>query len=284
MLTKAGYANSSIAAAVASLCQTAPPTVSGTGSDGDTHKTPRVPTADFVLSALGHVKPEDAAAWGDRGLRCTVRHARRCGMLQGVDTYAIDVTDIRYYGKGLEDYTRKTYPSNGTSTAISHITFHGIGGTANIVLASKLFPRNCKLADFVTKLLAAAARSGVPVRHLLLDRGFFSVDCMLAAGLMGRTYIMPAVKNSRIRDLIIEYHEGRRTQVSETFTLLIVKKSKKGRREERQEEEEGEERRRRDIAIRGVCNQQEDQERPGHHRLDPRGISHQVGRSRRGSA
>ena len=239
VLTKAGYANSSIAAAVASLCQTAPPTVSGTGSDGDTHKTPRVPTADFVLSALGHVKPEDAAAWGDRGLRCTVRHARRCGMLQGVDTYAIDVTDIRYYGKGLEDYTRKTYPSNGTSTAISHITFHGIGGTANIVLASKLFPRNCKLADFVTKLLAAAARSGVPVRHLLLDRGFFSVDCMLAAGLMGRTYIMPAVKNSRIRDLIIEYHEGRRTQVSEytmvnkegrsvTFTLLIVKKSKKG--------------------------------------------------------
>ena len=110
VLTKAGYANSSIAAAVASLCQTAPPTVSGTGSDGDTHKTPRVPTADFVLSAPGHVKPEDAAAWGDRGLRCTVRHARRCGMLQGVDTYAIDVTDIRYYGKGLEDYTRKTQP------------------------------------------------------------------------------------------------------------------------------------------------------------------------------
>ena len=158
-----------------------------------------------------------------------------------VSTHTRDVTDIRYYGKGLEDYTRKTYPSDGTSTTISHITFHGIGGTANIILASKQFPGNCKLADFMTKLLAAAARSGVPVRHLLLDRGFSSVDCMLAAGLMGRTYIMSAVKNSKIKDLIIEYHEGRRTQVSEytmvnkegrsvAFTLLMVKKSKKGGR------------------------------------------------------
>ena len=122
VLTKAGYANSSVAAAVAALRQTAASMVSGTGSGGDTHKTPRTPTADFVLSALGHVKPEDAVVWGDRGLRHTVRHARRCGMLQGVDTYAIDVTDIRYYGKGLEDYTRKTQPEQ--RNLHGHLAYH----------------------------------------------------------------------------------------------------------------------------------------------------------------
>ena len=74
VLTKAGYANSSVAAAVSALCQTTASWVSGIGSDGDTHKTPRVLTADFVLSAMGHVKPEDAAAWGTGG--CGVR----CGM------------------------------------------------------------------------------------------------------------------------------------------------------------------------------------------------------------
>ena len=107
------------------------------------------------------------------------------------------------------------------------------------MLASKPFPGGSKLADFVTGLLTAVSITGVPVRHLLLDRGFFSVDCMLAAGRMGRIYIMPAVKNSRIKDLIIEHHEGR-LPVSEytmvgadgtrsvTFTLLIVKKKKSG--------------------------------------------------------
>ena len=77
-------------------------------------------------------------------------------------------------------------------------------------------------------MLATVSRSGVPVRHLLL-----------VAGRMGRTYIMPAVKNSKINGLIIEHHEGRLPQVLEytmtneegrsvTFTLLIVKKKKSG--------------------------------------------------------
>ena len=184
--------------------------------------------------------PDRAAVWAEMMIRYSVRRARRCGMLQGVDTYAIDITDIGYYGNGLDGYARRGYPRNGTATFLLNITFHGIGGTANIVLASKPFPGGCKLADFVTGLLAAVSRTGVPVRHLLLDRGFFSVDCMLAAGRMGRTYIMPAVKNSRIKDLITKHHEGRLSQVSGyamvgtddarsvTFTLLIVEKKKSG--------------------------------------------------------
>ena len=236
VLTKMGLDNLSVKGAVAALNQEA----AVTGSGDDMRGTARVPTADFVLSVLRRVDPDRAAVWAEMMIRYSVRRARRCGMLQGVDTYAIDITDIEYYGKGLDDYTRRGYPRNGTATFLSNITFHGIGSNANIVLASKPFPGESKLADFVTGLLAAVSRTGVPVRHLLLDRGFFSVDCMLAAARMGRTYIMPAVKNSRIKDLIIEHHEGRLPRVSEytmvsadgtksvTFTLLILKKKKSG--------------------------------------------------------
>ena len=75
VLTKARYANSSIAAATAALRQTAASMVSRIGSGGDTHKTSRVPTANFVLSTTKHVKPEDAAAWGGGD-----RHKQRFGI------------------------------------------------------------------------------------------------------------------------------------------------------------------------------------------------------------
>ena len=98
VLSKVGLANLSFEGAVAALCREA----AVAGSVDDTHDTMRIPTADFVLSALRHVDPGDAAAWLEAMIRYSVRRARRCGMLQGVDTYAIDITDIAYYGNGLE--------------------------------------------------------------------------------------------------------------------------------------------------------------------------------------
>ena len=91
------------------------------GSGGDTHGMARVPTTDFVLSALRRVDPDRAALWAEMMVRCSVRRARRCGMLQGVDTYTIDITDVGYYGKGLDDIRggaiRATEPPRSSRTS-----------------------------------------------------------------------------------------------------------------------------------------------------------------------
>ena len=105
------------------------------------------------------------------------------------------------------------------------------------MLKVKRFPRGCKLESIMLAILAAAARAGVlPELLLLLDRGFCNVGCMLAAGLKGNRWIMPMLKNAKVKRLIREHDEGKLPRAVEytmrgaggrsvTFTLLIVKKA-----------------------------------------------------------
>lgn len=78
-------------------------------------------------------------------------------------------------------------------------------------------------------------RCGILPLLYLADRGFFSVACILAFQESGCDYIMPAVRNSRITELIEAYHRGeipaavRHTVYSKefgsaSFNLLIVQK------------------------------------------------------------
>ncbi len=170
-------------------------------------------------------------------LQHTVRNGRRSGMLHNTDVVAIDATDVEYYGKGLKDVARKSKPKNGTSTFLSHITVHGIGSDdgSDLVLSSLQLPKDAKLADFVSKMIRKASRSGTKIKTYLYDRGFFNVNCMVAAGKSPGYYVMPAVKNKRIKAAIEEHHHKKRDAISDyamtnkegksvTFRLVIVKK------------------------------------------------------------
>ncbi len=77
------------------------------------------------------------------------------------------------------------------------------------MLKVKRFPRGCKLEGIMLSILAAAARAWVLPELLLPGRGFCDAGCMLAAGLQGDRWIMPMLKNARVKRLTREHDGGK---------------------------------------------------------------------------
>ena len=233
VVMKAGLEKSSIEAATRSMRRAAEAAAEECGSGA---KPKRVPNSDLTRSSVHAAGEGKLVVCCNRKLGSTVRAAGRSGMKPGVAKGALDTTDYGYHGKKMKEHTRDSRPRGGTSTALSYALLHGIGEDANVMLRVKRFPRGCKLESIMLSILAAAARAGVLPELLLLDRGFCNVGCMLAAGLQGNKWIMPMLKNARVKRLIREHDEGKLPRAMEytmlgaggrsvTFTLLIVKKA-----------------------------------------------------------
>lgn len=86
------------------------------------------------------------------------------------------------------------------------------------------------------KLLSFNVSNGIRMALILLDREFFSSDVINGLKQLGQTFLMPAVKNPRIKTAIREYASGKRPQISRhtmgskdrkaSFTLVIVQAPK----------------------------------------------------------
>ena len=140
-------------------------------------------------------------------------------MINFGDTVAIDITDIEYYGKGLEDYTRKTKSKNGTSTFFSYIVVQSIGHDYDTPLGAwEAPPRDTNEHILVHKMLQNLDRIGATPGLILADRGFFSVEGINCLKEDGRKFVMPAVKNPRVKTAIHKHHSDKKNSVS-TFTI-----------------------------------------------------------------
>ena len=80
-------------------------------------------------------------------------------------------------------------------------------------------------------------RTGLKPSLYLVDRGFFSVACISVLQSMAMHYLMPAVKNARVKKIIEKYDKKEIDAASSftmsskefgsvSFNLLIVKKDK----------------------------------------------------------
>ena len=65
------------------------------------------------------------------------------------------------------------------------------------------------------RVLKSIERSGTRLRLVLTGRGFYSVGSINCLKEGGRRFLMPAVKNSRVKKAILEYCKGERVAVSE---------------------------------------------------------------------
>jgi hypothetical protein len=124
-------------------------------------------------------------------------------------------------------------PERGTSRAHRY-------ATANIVTAGQRYTPNTIAIDKKTPTFIAVqklithAKKHVKIDHILLDRGFYSVKVISTLNKMGCNYIMPAVKNPKVRHLIrihpvgkiIRYRVG--TNTNNTYTYLAIVKGKDG--------------------------------------------------------
>jgi hypothetical protein len=76
---------------------------------------------------------------------------------------------------------------------------------------SSYLPHQTQLDDhamIAERLIMAARERGIKINTLLIDRGLYSVDVMNKLDEHGVRYLMPAIKNERIKRAIEEHHNG----------------------------------------------------------------------------
>lgn len=203
----------------------------------ETGKTTRVPSDDWVMKKLTNVDPNHVKRWCDGVMKFMTAKALDTNMIRRSTMVGIDLTLIPYYGEELKEQMLKSKPQKGTSYFDAHMTTHSIGPGYEIPLSNVRMTGNDKMDIILHENLKKIGRSGLHPSLCLLDRGFFSVACILVLRNAGQNYLMPAVMNRRIKKVVARYHQGeigaatRFTMSSPefgpvSFNLLVVKKDK----------------------------------------------------------
>ena len=115
---------------------------------------------------------------------------------------AIDFTEEPYYGK-LDMYVTRSKYKSGTYTFHTFATISVVGKDEKERLTLYSLPVTMldTKEDIVKKLLENSPRPLV----LMMDRGFFKTEMIKLLQSMGINFIMPAVRNERIKRMLNEY-------------------------------------------------------------------------------
>jgi len=145
---------------------------------------------------------------------------------------AIDFTEESYYGK-LDMYVTRSKYKSGTDRFHTFATISAVGKDEKerLTLCSLPVTMLDTKEDIVKKLLENSPRPSV----LMMDRGFFKTEMIKLLQSMGISFIMPAVRNERIKRMLNEFAKGNIPSVIEYemgSKVYLVIARKKGSREE----------------------------------------------------
>ena len=190
----------------------------------------RIPSPQWTLAKIRDTGDEGAETRCRNMVRDSVRAAKKVGMLKGRIVVAIDSNLKEYYGETKSNdedededpdkvpMTVRSRSKNGTNDFIGHIAMQGIGPKSKVFLGARHLEPGSDIPGLVGSLLGELDRLDIKAMMALLDRGHFSVRNMQAVDTAGLWFIMPAVKNSRIKKIIAE-HAGDKGPVVVEYTL-----------------------------------------------------------------
>jgi putative transposase len=107
---------------------------------------------------------------------------------------AIDVHDVPYYGQPAQQRAElcRGKPQRGTCRFHSYATAYVVRKGCRFTLALTWVRREESLVQVLQRLLAQLHKTGVKVRYLLLDRGFYSVEVVRYLQRSRVPFLMPA--------------------------------------------------------------------------------------------
>ena len=137
---------------------------------------------------------------------------------------AIDLHLIPYYGKPTEteaNYVYRSQAKSGTTRFFAYATIYVICRNKRVTLGIHAVPCDETMVATVTYLLAMLSPLKVGVKHLCLDRGFYSIPVIRWLKALNIPFIMPAMirgKEGGTRALL----KGRKSYVT-PYRLKSVK-------------------------------------------------------------
>ncbi len=168
-----------------------------------------------------------------RSLDSTISKLQELGVLEQPVTVAIDKHLIPRYDKLPNHSLIKSKSKNSTTHFESYCTMQCVEKRIRAQLGCYPLYDNISNADFVRKLLSDGINNGIKIKLLLVDREFFTAGIISEIKQRNLKFLMPAKKNSRIKDAILQYVNGDRKSISpytiksssghvESFNLVIL--------------------------------------------------------------
>lgn len=161
----------------------------------------KVPNADTVLRRIKSLTVDEVHEL------YLIKHnelflkAKSKGAFHGKIDIAIDFTNQMHYGKKNNPMVVGTQPKNGSSFAYRYATASAVVKGERFFLAEVSVGPFSQTVKVVEKLLQHVS-STLDIGTICLDRGFFSVDVIAFLTQNNYNFLMPAVKNRRIKKLI----------------------------------------------------------------------------------
>lgn len=184
-----------------------------------------VSSADTLLRRL---KETDEAQIQKAFDNCTKRLLKN--LAKQKCTVAIDYHDIPYYGSKNDVHVRGTKHQRGTNWCHQYATLEISDGEHRLTLAVKPLSVNDDEKALVIKELINIARKHVQISVILLDRGFYGIECIRALKQLRFPYVMPVVKDAKMKPFmqenvknvpgVVQYTIGKKGNC-ETFNLAL---------------------------------------------------------------
>ena len=169
--------------------------------------TREAPSADTLLYRLKRLRSEDVHGMLIQANDRVLEELRKRGFFRRPVVAAIDLTDDPYYGE-YNNRVRRSRRERGTNLFYTYASLHVVDDGRRVTISEIPVHQLDDHALIVERLISAAKARGIRICTLLIDRGFYSVDVMNKLDELGIRYLMPAIKNERIKRAIEDHHNG----------------------------------------------------------------------------
>jgi len=173
-----------------------------------------------------------------------LRTVRGFGVFRRRAVVAIDYNRKPFYGDSNVKMVVGGPYDRGTSWSYCYASIHIVEAGRRLTLYTMPINQFTEKATAVERLLKEAGARGVHMKLVLLDRAFFTVEVISLLKKLGIRFIMPAVKNEKVKDTIRGYHESRAEAVRRfllgkgentvSFNLAIYPKPRERKTRKRQ--------------------------------------------------
>ncbi len=163
------------------------------------------PSADTLLYRLKKLDRKQAYAMLISANDSVLEKLRRRGIFRKPVIAAVDLSNDNYYGE-YNGLLRRSKKERGTNLFYTYASFHIVEKGKRITVFTVPVYQLDDHATICEELIKAAWIRGIKIKKLLIDRGFYSVDVMNMLGRLKVEFLMPAIKNGRMKQAIEDYH------------------------------------------------------------------------------
>lgn len=161
----------------------------------------KVPSSSDLFRQLRKPSPERVLQAFIKANVSILNHAKKAGALKKPLIVALDYHDMVWFGKKNRKELVGIENRRGTNLGHRYASIESTEEFQRFTFGIIPVTQTIKKTNVITSLVLQT-RLWVPISLLLLDRGFFNVPCINGMNALSLPFIMPAIRNSKIKEMI----------------------------------------------------------------------------------